>query len=59
MKNMNPKIVQILDDRKPKFKCRKCKLIWFPSIIPGSDGRLFPRSWQCPSGCTWNSKNGG
>ncbi|MBA7514248.1 hypothetical protein ES705_06273 [subsurface metagenome] len=57
MKNMNPKIVEILDERNLKFRCKKCKEIWYPSIKPGSDGRLYRRSWQCPRGCTWNSKS--
>ena len=51
MRNMNPKIVEILDERNLKFRCKKCKLIWYPSVKPDSGGRLYRRAWQCPRGC--------
>lgn len=49
MKNRNPEIVIILDERTLEFKCKVCGRKWFPSILSG--GRLDKSSWQCPKGC--------
>jgi len=49
MRNRNPKIVKILDERNLKFKCKVCGQIWYPTIKLG--GRLARNSWQCPNGC--------
>ena len=46
MRNRNPKIVEILDEKKLKFKCKICGQVWWPGILPG--GRLAHKSWQCP-----------
>ena len=44
MKNRNPKMVKILNDRDLQFKCKVCGQVWFPE-----SKRI---SWQCPNGCT-------
>jgi len=51
MKNMNPKMVEILNEETLEFRCnnKKCGRKWFPSILSG--GRLARGSWQCPEGC--------
>lgn len=49
MKNENPKMVEILNERTLEFKCKICGRKWFPSILSG--GRLARGSWQCPNGC--------
>ncbi len=55
MRNPNyKKIIKIIwDESKTHFKFRreKCGLVWYPSIIPGSGGRLYWGSWQCPNSC--------
>lgn len=51
MRNSNPKIVEILDDRNLKFKCKVCGQVWWPNIKPDSGGRLYRGAWQCPNGC--------
>ena len=43
MRNSNPKLVEILDNRNLKFKCRVCGQIWYP------DSKRI--SWQCPNSC--------
>ena len=43
MRNRNPKIVEILNERDLQFKCKKCGQVWFPK-----SKRI---SWQCPKGC--------
>ncbi len=49
MKNMNPKMVEILNEETLELRCKKCSRKWFPSILSG--GRLARGSWQCPEGC--------
>lgn len=51
MKNSNPEIVEIMDDYPPKFRCKKCGVVWLPNIRPDSNGRFYRGSWQCPYGC--------
>jgi len=45
LKNRNPKMVEILDERDLVFKCKICGQVW----LPGS--KLNLKSWQCPKGC--------
>ena len=49
MRNRNPGIVIITDDKDLKFECKICGQIWSPGILTG--GRLARGSWQCPQGC--------
>ena len=49
MKNMNPKMVEILNEETLELRCKKCGRKWFPGILSG--GRLARGSWQCPEGC--------
>ncbi len=55
MRNMNPKIVEILHDGSAgpgaKFRCKVCGQVWWPNIRPDSGGRFYRGSWQCPNGC--------
>lgn len=60
MKNQNPKIVEILDQHSPRFKCKKCGQIWSPNQKPDSGGKFYRGDWQCPNGCkpSQNQKGG-
>lgn len=49
MKNRNPDIVIITDDKDLKFECKICGEVWKPTILTG--GRLAWEAWQCPQGC--------
>ena len=49
MKNMNPKMVEILNEETLELRCKKCGRKWFPGILSG--GRLARGGWQCPEGC--------
>lgn len=49
MRNSNPKIVEILDEYKPLFRCKVCGVRWSPNIKTG--GGFYPGAWQCPNGC--------
>ena len=49
MRNLNPKIVLVLDEEKVVFMCKICGKVWSPKIL--KDGRLSRGSWQCPNGC--------
>jgi len=49
MRNLNPKIVVILNHERATFMCKICGKIWSPKIL--KDGRLGRGSWQCPNGC--------
>ena len=50
LKNRNPKMVEILNDKKATFKCKVCNQIWEP--ILRSEGRISKGGWHCPNGCT-------
>jgi len=49
MRNMNPKIVEILYFPHLKFKYNVCGQVWGLTIKLG--GRLSRKDWQCPNGC--------
>lgn len=49
MKNGNPKMVEILNERGLIFKCKRCGQVWYPNHTP--EGRLRWGAWQCPNGC--------
>ncbi|MHC2995701.1 MAG: hypothetical protein IBV53_09400 [Candidatus Atribacteria bacterium] len=49
MRNLNPKIVLILDEERVVFMCKICGKVWSPKVL--KDGRLSRGSWQCPNGC--------
>jgi rubrerythrin len=49
MENINPKIVEIVDDEYAIFKCKVCGVVWKPTILTG--GRKARGNWQCPNGC--------
>jgi len=55
IRNRNPEIVEILDKRPLKFRCRKCGQVWWPSIEPGR--KIHPSAWQCPRGCKPQKKD--
>ena len=42
---MNPKIVEIVNEHNPIFKCKKCGQEWYPSIKPLSGGKFYRGSW--------------
>jgi len=50
MKNSNPKMVKILNERTSKFQCRVCGKVWWANINPDT-GKFYRGSWQCPMGC--------
>jgi len=49
MRNMNPKIIEIIDFPYLKFKYNVCGQVWGLTIKLG--GRLSRKDWQCPNGC--------
>jgi hypothetical protein len=49
MKNRNPEIVEITNERNLTFECKVCGQVWSPGILTG--GLLARGSWQCPKGC--------
>ncbi|MDD5015738.1 MAG: hypothetical protein PHW73_11715 [Atribacterota bacterium] len=49
MKNRNPKIAEILDEKKLRIKCKVCSQVWIPDSL--TDGRITQNSWQCSNGC--------
>jgi len=49
MKNRNFKIVEILDEKELRVKCKVCGQVWIPGSLTG--GRIARNSWQCPNGC--------
>jgi hypothetical protein len=55
MRNLNPKIVLILDEERVVFMCKICGKVWSPKIL--KDGRLSRGSWQCTKWkfLLWNS----
>lgn len=54
MKNKNPEVVEIIDEREGTFKCKICSQIWFP--MKKSDSKIAKSSWQCPNGCKANDQ---
>jgi len=44
MRNSNPKIVEIIDERRPVFKCKNCGQTWRPSVNPGGRFRRVAMS---------------
>jgi hypothetical protein len=48
MKNRNPKIVEIIDEKELRVKCKVCGQVWIPGRLP--DDRITQNSWQCLNG---------